>query len=173
VRAPSVPPRTDAPGLEAARFKEAVARFASGVTIVATRDADGAPHGFTASSFCSVSLDPPLVCVCVAHTARCHTVFAARDDFSVNVLRPTHADLATWFARSGDDKFTRGDFRFTGRHTVVLDDALAVLRCVVHSRFEAGDHTILVGEVRQAEVSSGDPLVYFDRGFHRLEERDR
>jgi flavin reductase ActVB len=156
--------------LGAARFKEALAQFPSGVTIVTTRDAAGSPHGLTASAFCSVSLVPPLVCVCVARSARCHPVFACRDEFAINFLRPEHADLARRFARTGGDKFAHGPFRHTDRRMIVIRDALAVLECVVHSRHAAGDHTMLVGEVRRAQLSAGEPLVFFNRAFHRVVE---
>ncbi|RKT74712.1 flavin reductase ActVB [Saccharothrix variisporea] len=151
-------------------FKAALARFPSGVTIVTTRAADGTPHGFTASAFCSVSLDPPLVCVCVAHSARCHPVFAQRDEFAVNFLRPEHADLAMRFASKEEDKFAGGPFRHDDPRLVFVEDALASLECVVHSRYEVGDHTMLVGEVRRAEVAPGEPLVFYNRAFHRVAE---
>lgn len=149
-------------------FKAALARFASGVTIVTVRDAAGIPHGFTASAFCSVSLDPPLVCVCVAHTARCHGVFALQDEFAVSILRPGHADLALRFATRSPDKFGGGGFRTTETGHVVVADALAVVECGVHGRYEAGDHTMLVAAVRRAEWSDGEPLLFYDRAFGTL-----
>lgn len=159
----------DDPGaLAAGRFKDAMARFPSGVAITTALDADGRPHGFTASAFCSVSLTPPLVGVCLARSATCHPVFAERDAFAVNVLRHGQADIAERFARKGVDKFGRGPFRATDTGHVVLDEALVVLECTVHSRHEAGDHTILVGEVRQVRVGTGEPMVFFDRGFRRI-----
>ncbi|PSL52690.1 flavin reductase ActVB [Saccharothrix carnea] len=159
----------DDPGaLAAARFKDAMARFPSGVTITTTLDAEGRPHGFTASAFCSVSLDPPLVGVCLARSATCHPVFAERDGFAVNVLRPEQADIAERFARKDVDKFGDGAFRSTATGHVVLDEALVVLECTVHSRHEAGDHTILVGEVRWTRLGTGEPMVFFDRGFRRI-----
>jgi flavin reductase ActVB len=158
---------------DVARFKAALAQFPSGVTIVTAVDGAGIPHGLTANAFCSVSLDPPLVCVCVAHTARCHSVFLERAEFAINFLRPEHADLAMTFAGKNEDKFAHAPFHRTDRQVIVLDDALAVLECVVHSRHEAGDHTILIGEVRRADVSAGEPLVFFNRTFHRVAELGR
>ncbi|MDQ3403046.1 MAG: flavin reductase family protein [Actinomycetota bacterium] len=158
----------DTGALDIGQFKAAMARFPSGVTIATTRDAAGTPHGFTASAFCSVSLDPPLVCVCVARSAICHPVFAERDEFAVNILRPEHVELAARFASRGADKFRDSAFELTDTGMVALDGALAVLECIVHSRHEAGDHTILVGEVRATRLDAGEPMVYFDRGFHRI-----
>jgi flavin reductase ActVB len=148
-----------------ADFRGALSRFASGVTIVTARDAAGAPHGFTASAFCSVSLDPPLVCVCVARTARCHPVFAARDELAISILRPGHAGLALRFATRSPDKFAAGGFRATAAGHLVVDGALAVLECGVHGRYEAGDHTMLVAAVHRAEWSDGEPLLFYDRTF--------
>jgi flavin reductase ActVB len=152
------------------RFKDAMARFPSGVTITTTVDATGQPHGFTASAFSSVSLDPPLVSVCLARSATCHPVFAECTRFAVNVLRPEHTALAGRFALRGADKFPDSGFRLTDAGMVVLDQALITLECQVHARHEAGDHTILVGEVLRTRLDTGDPMVFFGRGFHRLEE---
>ncbi|WP_424185771.1 flavin reductase family protein [Actinokineospora sp. G85] len=158
----------DAPVADPTEFKAAMAAFASGVTLVTTRDVDGVPHGFTASAFCSVSLDPPLVCVCVAHSARCHPVFADRDDFAISVLSSGQGALALHFASRAEDKFTGMPLRETGGGHLVAQDALAVLECTAHSRHTAGDHTILVGRVRRAEVGAGAPLVFHDRAFHTV-----
>lgn len=151
-------------------FRDVLSQFPSGVTIVTSRDAHGEPRGFTANSFCSVSLDPPLVCVCLARTARCHPVFASRDSFAVNFLRWEHAELANVFAGRGDDKFSQGSFRSHGPAAIALENALAVLVCSVHDRYEVGDHTMLIGEVRSAESSTGEPLVFHGRRFRRLAE---
>ncbi len=149
-------------------FKELLAHYPSGVTIVTTTDAEGVPYGFTASSFCSVSLDPPLVSVCLARSARCYPVFATCDEFAVNFLQPHHADLAMTFARKRDDKFAHASFRQTDSRTVILEDALGVLECRVYNRFEAGDHTLLIGRVQAAGMSAGEPLVLYNRAFHRI-----
>lgn len=156
--------------LDPDRFRQALAYFPSGVTIVTALDTTGTPHGFTASAFCSVSLDPPLVCACLARSARCHPVFAACDEFAVSVLRPEHTELALRFARKGEDKFAHGRFRRTTRRAVVVADALAAVECVVHDRYEVGDHTMLIGEVQQVHLSTGEPLVFFNRTFHHLAE---
>lgn len=155
---------------DSTRFKDAMAHFPSGVTITTTTDATGRPHGFTASAFCSVSLEPPLVSVCLARSATCHPVFAECAEFAVNVLRPEHAALASRFALSGADKFPDSGFRLTGAGMVVLDQALIMLECAVHARYEAGDHTILVGEVLRTRLGTGEPMVFFGRGFHRIED---
>jgi len=151
-----------------ARFRDVLARFPSGVTIATTRDSAGVPQGLTVSAFCSVSLRPPLVAVCVARSASCHPAFASGERFAVSVLARDQLDLALAFARTGTDKFAHGGLRGGTDGIDVVDGALAVLGCAVHSRHEAGDHTIVVGEVHQVEYGKGEPLVVFDRSFHRL-----
>ncbi len=147
-------------------FKDAMARFPTGVAIVTTVDEHDTPYGLTVSSFCSVSLDPPLVLVCLARSARCFPVFARTGDFAVSVLRPRHAELALRFADRTAEKFGRGGFARTSRGGVVVDDALATVECKVDRRHAAGDHVILVGEVvGQPLADTGSPAVYFDRRF--------
>ncbi|MFD0201639.1 MULTISPECIES: flavin reductase family protein [Saccharothrix] len=151
-------------------FRDVLSQYPSGVTIVTTRDGNGVPRGFTASAFCAVSLDPPLVCVCLARSARCHPAFAGTDTFVVNFLRPEHVDLASVFAGRDVDKFAHGGFAGDGASAVAVDNALAVLVCSVHARFEAGDHTMLIGAVRSVDSSPGEPLVFHGRRFRRLTE---
>lgn len=158
-------------GLGPTAFKAAMARFASGVTIVTTHDADGTPRGFTASSFCSVSLDPPLVLVCLAKSASSYPAFRDCDRFAVSVLRAEQTGLARRFAEKGADKFTHGRFVAGTSGVAVVDDALALVECTAEHRYEAGDHVILVGRVEHADAGSGSPAVYFDRGFSTLSER--
>ena len=147
-------------------FKDAMARFPTGVAIVTTVDEHDVPHGLTVSSFCSVSLDPPLVLVCLARSARCFPVFARTGDFAVSVLRPSHAELALRFANTTAEKFGRGGFARTSRGGVVVADALATVECEVDRRHDAGDHVIVVGEVvGQPLADTGSPVVYFDRRF--------
>lgn len=156
--------------IDGALFRDVLSQYPSGVTIVTARDSGGEPRGFTANAFCSVSLDPPLVCVCLARSARCHPVFASKDSFVVNFLRPEHIELANVFAGKSADKFAHGAFSSNGPGTIAVENALAVLVCSVHARYEAGDHTMLIGEVRSAEFSSGEPLVFHGRRFRRLTE---
>jgi flavin reductase ActVB len=151
-------------------FRDAMARFPSGVTIVTTADEDGRWWGFTASSFCSVSMDPPLVLVCLAATAQCHPAFVAAERFNVHVVHPEHADLAVRFATREADKFADGGFRSDEHGLPVLDGAVATLGCRTHAVQPAGDHSILLGRVERAWVGEEHPAVYFQRRFHRLGE---
>ncbi|MFJ8933004.1 flavin reductase family protein [Streptomyces sp. NPDC102340] len=151
-------------------FKEVMARFPTGVAIATVCDEHGLRHGMTVSSFCSVSLDPPLVLLCVAKSARSFPAFARAAEFAVSVLREHHTDLAKRFATSDAEKFGRGGLQRTSRGGVVVGDALAVVECLVDQLHDAGDHLIVVGRVVDARATAepGAPAVYFNRRFAAL-----
>lgn len=156
----------DGDGVDRVSFREAMSRFPSGVTIVTTEDERGGRHGFTASSFCSVSLDPPLVLVCLATSATCHPVFATTTHFGVHILKAHHAGLARRFASKEPDKFGEGLFVRTSAGRTVLEDAAAVVHCSVDARHPAGDHVLIVGRADGVMLADkGSPAVYFDRAF--------
>lgn len=149
-------------------FREAMASFPSGVTIVTTADADGRWWGFTATSFCSVSLDPPLVLVCLACDAECAPVFHTARQWVVHVIHPEHAELALRFATRGADKFADAGFVPNENGLPVLPGASVSLDCALHARYPGGDHTILVGEVEAVRLGADPPALYFRRGFRSL-----
>ncbi len=155
-------------------FREAMKRFASGVTIVTTIDDSGAWKGFTASAFCSLSLDPPLILVCQARTSSSHDAFMECDRFLVNILGSRHEELALRFAASGGDKFSGSGFEPSQVNGLpALPDALATLGCGMHDRHDGGDHVIYVGSVYSCRVRSGAPMLHFDSRFHSLAESGR
>jgi flavin reductase (DIM6/NTAB) family NADH-FMN oxidoreductase RutF len=149
-------------------FRTALRCFAAGVTIVTTRDRQGRPQGLTASAFTSVSLDPPLVLVCVDHSATAHPDFRTRGWFAVNVLRREQEALSRRFALSGEDKFQGVPWHDGEAGLPLLDGALATLECRIVEAHEAGDHTIFIGQVETASVVGGRPLVYFHGAYHSL-----
>jgi flavin reductase ActVB len=140
-------------------------RFASGVTVVTTRDPAGRPHGLTGTSFCSVSLEPPLVLVCLSTEANSYAAFSRCAHFAISILRHDQQHVAERFSAKGTDKFAGDGFVETRRRLPVVDDAVSVLECVTFARHQAGDHVIMVGEVEAVTLSGGDPLVHFDRRF--------
>ena len=146
-------------------FRAAMARFPSGVTIVTTVDEQGSERGFTASSFCSVSMDPQLVLVCLATTAECHATFEQADTWLVHIAGMEHEEIARRFATRGADKFAGHDFTPHVSGLPHLADAPVVLECRAHARYPGGDHTILVGEVISVGIGEPDPVVYYDRTF--------
>jgi flavin reductase ActVB len=147
-------------------FKEAMARFPSGVVIATTTDHTGRWWGFTASSFCSVSMEPPLVLVCLAKTAECQPTFATVDRWNIHIIHPEHANLATKFATRGSDKFAGDEFRPDLHGLPQLDQACVTLHCRAHNVHDAGDHIILVGHVDETELSDAAPALYYQRAFH-------
>lgn len=148
-----------------AAFREAMAHFASGVTIVAARRATGL-IGFTATGFTSVSLSPPLILVCVGKTASAYDGVVGAELFGISVLGEEQRWIAERFATSGIDRFD-GVSVFDGPVASVplIDGALAHLECRPHARHEAGDHTLLVGHVLGATTALGRPLLHYARRF--------
>ena len=153
-------------------YREAMARFATGVTIVTTAAADGRWWGFTASSFSPLSIDPPLILVCLARDARCHPVFTSATSFRVNFLAPEHEQLAARFATKGADKFAGNEFRPAADGLPILEDALVSLRCRTIEKAGGGDHTILIACVEDAQLRrDGKPAVSVDRRYWDLVPR--
>jgi len=149
-------------------FRRVLSHFATGVTIVTTRDTDGRPTGLTVSAFCSVSLDPPQILVCVDHKSQSYPSLRDRDHFAVNFLADAHENVSRRFATTRLDKFDGVPHRLTAHGVPLIEGALAQLECRVVSRHVEGDHTILVGLVEEAHNGAGEPLLYFRGKYHRL-----
>jgi flavin reductase ActVB len=160
--------QTGVPVLSGSLFRNAMASFPSGVTIVTAVDDKGRPWGFTASSFCSVSADPPLILVCLARGAQCAPVFLAVESFAVHVLSDEHTPLAQRFATYGADKFGGGEFLRSVRGLPVLPDAPVLLECRVTARYDGGDHVILLGAVAHIDLRDNEPVLYYQRGFRKI-----
>lgn len=145
-------------------------RFATGVTII-TLDLEGEVHGMTANAFASVSLNPPLLLVCVDHKARTHAHLHAKKRFGINILAEGQRVISEYYARpvaSHEHAEAEAGARFdrTAHGTPVLHGALAYLECRLQSAQDAGDHTIFIAEVEAAVVRQGEPLLFF-RGLYR------
>lgn len=150
-------------------FRAILGRFASGVTVFTTRDADGRDHGMTVSAFASVSLTPPLVMGCIARSAEMHPVLAGATHFGVSILAAKQEALSRRFSDPLPDRFDGVGYRRAESGVILLDDALAQLECIVHARHGAGDHTILVGKVESGSVRHATPLLYYRGGYAQLE----
>jgi flavin reductase ActVB len=146
-----------------AAFREALSRFASGVVVVTALTPEG-PVGFTASAFASVSLDPPLVLVCVGRKASAYAGVVSAHLFGVSILQESQEWIAEQFARQGIDRFAGIPLRSSSRVPLV-DGAVAQFECARHALHGAGDHTVLVGEVLEAHALRGRPLVHYARTF--------
>lgn len=149
-------------------LRRALGAFATGVTIVTARDAGGEPVGFTANSFTSVSLDPPLLLVCLAHTAASYDIFRAAGSFAVNVLEVGQEDTARRFASRGADKFGATAWSPGHMGAPLIDGSLARFDCAMDSRVTAGDHDILIGRVMAFSLHEGEALLYHKGSFRAL-----
>lgn len=148
-------------------FRRALGQFASGVTVVTTRHADGRPLGLTVSSFCSVSLEPPLVLVCIDARSEATAAAQACGVFAVSLLAEDQAALSQRFAARDGERFA--GLTPSGEHGLVLiPGALAHLECRLETAHVAGDHFIWIGAVQALDVCPGRPLLYHDRGYRRL-----
>ena len=137
--------------------------------MVTTKAADGSDQGMTVSAFCSLSLEPPLVLICIEKTASVHEALTRAPSFVVNVLSAKQEQLARRFAIVDIDRFEGVGFSRSGHGIAVLDDVLAVIECNRVSLLDGGDHTIVIGEVEAGRAENGTPLLYYRGGYAQLE----
>lgn len=149
-------------------LRDAFGRFATGVTVVTTRQLDGTPRGFTANSFTSVSLDPPLLLVCIGKAALSCDTFASSDHFTVNILADDQKEISGLFASQSADKFDIADWHADAQNMPVMDGALASFSCARHRLVDAGDHLILIGRVLDFETADGKPLGYYKGSYFNI-----
>jgi flavin reductase (DIM6/NTAB) family NADH-FMN oxidoreductase RutF len=155
------------------QFKDVLRFWASGVTIVTTRRQDGI-QGITVSSFASLSLEPPLVLVCIETRAYSHEAIAAQRCFGVNILQASQEEQSERAAahRGAEGTWLQGvPHRTAVTGAPVLEGALAWLDCSLAATHPGGDHTIFVGRVEACGGGGGQPLLWFDRGYARLGPR--
>jgi flavin reductase (DIM6/NTAB) family NADH-FMN oxidoreductase RutF len=157
-----IPPlRAVAPSFSGGDFRAALGTFATGVTIVTVRNAQGVPVGLTANSFNSVSLDPPLVLWSLARSAGSLPAFARGSHYAINILAAEQHLLAERFAGKALDRFEGVVFREGAGGAPILEGSAAVFECFNRSRYEEGDHVIFVGEVERCTCRLGaQPLIF-------------
>jgi flavin reductase (DIM6/NTAB) family NADH-FMN oxidoreductase RutF len=149
-------------------FRRACGRFATGVAVASVVDSRGVPHGLTVSSFTSVSLDPPLVLICVGHAVTNINEFREAKYFGLSILDEEKRPVSDRFAKKGHDKFDSVEWHGGEMGVPLISGALATLECAVHQRFTSGDHDILVGEVIRTTVRDGNPLIYYASAYRGL-----
>lgn len=150
-------------------FRHALSKFASGVTIVTLNDKNGNPHGITVSAFSSVSLEPPLVLVCIDNNAGSHYAFRESERFVVNILSERQSEHSNQFASKIPDKFVNIHHHKGLEDVPVLKDALVNLECRLVNDFVAGDHTIFIGEIEKSQINDGNPLVYYQGDYRKID----
>jgi flavin reductase (DIM6/NTAB) family NADH-FMN oxidoreductase RutF len=150
-------------------FRAALGRFASGITVVTARDDEGRDHGMTVSAFCSVSLEPSWVLVCIGHEASMHALMLRVKHIGINVLATDQEALSRRFADPESDRFDGVGYIRGENGVALLDEALVHLECKVVARHEAGDHTVVISAVERAAAYEGRPLLYYRGGYAQLE----
>jgi len=149
-------------------FRRACGRFATGVAVASVTDETGAAHGLTVSSFTSVSLDPPLILICLGHEVTMIEAFRRAQYFGINILREEDRNLSTRFATKGHDRFEGVAWGPGETGAPVIHCALAILECETHQRITSGDHDILIGRVVRTRIEDSAPLVHYAGRYHRL-----
>lgn len=150
-------------------FRSAFGRFATGVTIVTAVGPDGKNVGMTASSFNSVSLDPPMVLWSAGTQAAEYDVFAHCKKFAVHVLSETQTELSNRFATPAIDKFDGVNWKLSSHDLPVLDSCPLCLQCETVASHDASDHKILIGLVVDVDINSEEPpLLYYGSAYHQL-----
>jgi len=152
------------------QFRNVLGHFATGVTIITAMD-DGEPVGLAANSFTSLSLDPPLILFCVAHTSSTWPRIEAAGMFAVNILGEEHEELSGLFAKKGADRFSQTPWRVGVSGAPVLEEAIAYLDCQFEAEYPGGDHKIVVGRVLDLDMREGSrPLLFYKGGYERMHE---
>jgi len=150
-------------------LRDALGCFATGVTVVTCLTADGTPTGLTVNSFTSVSLDPPLLLVCLAKAAASARPLIEATHFAVNVLQTGQQPASIRFSTRDEDRFGATPWACGEAGAPILNDSLGVFECERHAVYDGGDHHILVGQVIKASFDAAlDPLLYFRGRYRRL-----
>jgi 3-hydroxy-9,10-secoandrosta-1,3,5(10)-triene-9,17-dione monooxygenase reductase component len=154
--------------IDGRELRNAMGLFATGVTIITTKDATEKPFGLTANAFSSLSLDPPMLLICVDKGVDCYNCFEESRVFAVNFLSQTQEELSTRFATKGIEKFAGLSYSLGELGVALLDGALAHFECTVAHAYEGGDHTIYVGEIQRLVTAPGDPLLFYQGKYRSL-----
>jgi flavin reductase (DIM6/NTAB) family NADH-FMN oxidoreductase RutF len=157
--------------IDSQKFRTVMSRFATGVTVVTTRAGEEV-HGLTVNAFCSVSLDPPLVLVCIDKQARAHAVLDKSGNFAVNLLAADQEAIARRFAASrltAEERFKGISHHRQATGAPIFEHCMGFLDCEIVAAYPGGDHTIFVGKVLALEEKDRrDPLVYFGSSYGKL-----
>lgn len=147
------------------QFRDALAQFATGVTIICAQASDGRYVGFTANSFNSVSLDPPLILWSLGRRSHSLPAFEAAERYVVNVLSAVQIDLARRFSRPHADRFAGVAYELGWAGAPRIAGCVAWLECRHHAQHRAGDHVVFIGDVAQCTRGTGEPLVFSQHRF--------
>lgn len=154
--------------IEKNQLRQVMGHFATGVTIITTFNKEGQMHGLTANAFTSVSLEPPLLMISVDKKAESWPAFEESKVFTVNILADEQEALSRKFAVSGGNKFEGVAYRQGANGAAILEGTLAHIECTLYAAYEGGDHSIYLGEIQEAEVREGKPLVFYRGGYRAI-----
>jgi flavin reductase (DIM6/NTAB) family NADH-FMN oxidoreductase RutF len=150
-------------------FRSVLGRFATGVTVVTALGGRNRDVGITVSAFSSVSLDPPLVSICIDHSASVYPALSKARYFVVNILSEGQESLARRFSETGPNRFDGVGYERGQCGPAIFLEVLGYVECEVLTRHEAGDHDIIIGAVEVAVAHEGKPLLYYRGGYAQLE----
>jgi flavin reductase (DIM6/NTAB) family NADH-FMN oxidoreductase RutF len=149
-------------------FRRACGLFATGVAVLTTRASDGAPHGITINSFCSLSLFPPLAMIAIDRDCTFLSHFETSGFYAVNILREEQLDLSIRFAQLPEGRFAGIPWTPAGTGSPILDGILGLIDCATVQILDAGDHRVLIGRVLDVRIAPGRPLIFFEGHYTRL-----
>jgi flavin reductase (DIM6/NTAB) family NADH-FMN oxidoreductase RutF len=156
--------------VDPALFRQLLCRFATGVTVITTRNQQGQPVGMTASSLTSVSLSPPLISVCVDVTADMHRALSSSGTFVINILAEGQEEISNRFALAAPEaRFPGLEWVESNDGHILLAGTLAHIECERYADFPLGDHTLFVGRVTGGAASAGEPLLYYCGAYRTLQ----
>jgi flavin reductase (DIM6/NTAB) family NADH-FMN oxidoreductase RutF len=153
------------PPIDPASFRQLMGRFATGVTVVTATSPDGKPSGMTVNSFNSVSLDPPLVSICVDREADMHVTLTGQTGFVVNILSSDQESISRRFAENRPDRFNGVGYRLSSDGHPIIEGVLAHIECTAHNSMNAGDHSVVLGQVVGGSSGEGYPLLFYRGGY--------
>ena len=160
---------SDSSSFDSAKYRQVLGHFPTGVTVI-TAVVDGAPAGMAVGSFASLSLEPPQVLFCAAHSSTTWPKIKQAGSFCVNILAEDQEDVCRVFASKGEDKFAEIGWKRSGTGSPLLEGVMAYIDCDIETIVASGDHDVVVGAVRDLEVlHEGGPLLFFRGGYGRFQ----
>jgi 3-hydroxy-9,10-secoandrosta-1,3,5(10)-triene-9,17-dione monooxygenase reductase component len=156
--------------IDAQELRRVMGHFATGVTVITTKDQGGGPNGLTANAFMSLSLNPPLILISIDKGATCYACFAPDNGFTVNFLSEHQEEISRRFATKGIDKFAGLKWKEGSNGAAILDGVLGYVECRITQCYDGGDHTIVLGEILNVSAAGERPLLFFKGKYQRLSE---
>jgi flavin reductase (DIM6/NTAB) family NADH-FMN oxidoreductase RutF len=154
--------------IDAQELRRVMGHFATGVTVITTKDKDGGPNGLTANAFMSLSLNPPLILISVDKGATCYGCFLPQNGFTVNFLSEDQEEISRRFATKGIDKFAGLKWKEGSNGAAILDGVLGHVECKITQCYDGGDHTIVLGEILNVNATGERPLLFYKGKYLRL-----